>query len=153
MKNSWYLIAVALVFVGAVSQARVGGKDMVDAGASDSTPTHLKGRFKDDYGITYTINDTLWTQGKSSKYHILRWNIANQYLVAKNDTANPSDKGLYTRIDYMDFTGMEPFKWGFCLTAYDALSDSAAEATAAADRKNPRKGCNGYPFSRMKPVE
>ncbi len=113
-------------------------------------PGFLQGNFTDDYGIRYSITDTLWVQQPRTRFHILRWNTKEQYLVARNDGNNPGEKGLYTRIDYMTFEGMEPWKWGFCLTVYDAKNDSIAEATAIADRKNPRKGCNGYPFSRMK---
>jgi hypothetical protein len=45
---------------------------------------------------------------------------------------------------------MAPFLWGFCLTTYDAKTIEEAQTKAKADRANPRKGCNGYPFSRMK---
>jgi hypothetical protein len=50
----------------------------------------------------------------------------------------------------MYFSNMAPFSWGFCLTKYNAKSIEIAEATIPADRTNPRKGCAGYPFSRMK---
>lgn len=113
----------------------------------------LLGNFKDDYDIRYTITDTLWTQHPGIKYHVIRWDTAVQYVIAKNDAANPSEKNLYSRIDYIYFTNMEPFKWGFCLTVYNAASDSIATNSASADRQHPRKGCNGYPFSRMKRTE
>jgi len=116
-------------------------------------PEFALGSFTDDYGISYTINDTLWIQNPKTKYHIIKWNPEKQYLVAKNDVGNKTDGNKYTRIDYMTFSGMEPYLWGFCLTAYDAETDEIAEKTAAADRQNPKKGCNGYPFSRMKRVE
>ena len=116
-------------------------------------PEFALGTFTDDYQITYTINDTLWVQHPNIKYHIIKWNPEQQYLVAKNDAENKTDANKYTRIDYMIFNGMEPFLWGFCLTAYDAATDKIAEETAYADRKNPKKGCNGYPFSRMKKAE
>ena len=116
-------------------------------------PHFALGTFKDDYGISYLINETLWVQNSNAKYHIIKWNIEKQYLVAKNDAGNKTDSNKYTRIDYMTFSGMEPYLWGFCLTAYDAETDAIAEQTAAADRKNPKKGCNGYPFSRMKRIE
>ncbi|HTD94098.1 MAG TPA: hypothetical protein VK644_09810 [Chitinophagaceae bacterium] len=48
---------------------------------------------------------------------------------------------------------MAPFEWGFCLTVYNAKSDSLATQATPADRNHPRKGCNGYPFSRMKRAE
>ena len=53
----------------------------------------------------------------------------------------------------MTFSNMEPYFWGFCLTVYDAATEKIAKKTAYVDRKNPKKGCNGYPFSRMKKVE
>ncbi len=87
------------------------------------------------------------------KFHIIKWNPEKQYLVAKNDSANKTDANKYTRIDYMTFTEMDPWMWGFCLTVYDAATDEIAENTAYVDRQNPKKGCNGYPFSRMKRSE
>lgn len=116
-------------------------------------PAYNLGNFKDDYGIRYTIDDTLWIQHPKTKFHIIKWNAKEQYLIAKNNLNNPGEAGLYTRIDFMAFENMEPYLWGFCLTAYNAPSDAVAEAVATADRKNPRKGCNGFPFSRMKRVE
>ena len=118
---------------------------------SDSTKFML-GDFTDDYGITYTINDTLWTQGPAIKYHVVKWNKKEQYCIARNDVDNPTDVGLYTRIDYMQFTNMIPWTWGFCYTVYKATGEVDAENAASADRTNPRKGCNGFPFSRMKPA-
>jgi len=112
-------------------------------------PAYAIGSFEDDYGIRYQVSDTLWLQLPNSRYHIIKWNVAEKYIIARNDIHNPGEGGLYTRIDYMEFDKMPPWKWGFCLTAYKAETDAIAEATAAADRNNPMKGCNGYPFSRM----
>lgn len=119
---------------------------------TDSVPSLLKGEFVDDYDIRYTVSDSLFFMHPRAKYHIIKWNIKDQYFIAKNDTINPSEKGLYSRIDYMYFENMAPWGWGFCLTVYDAKTDAQAETQAVADRKNPRKGCNGFPFSRMKPA-
>ena len=115
-----------------------------------SLPALLKGSFEDDYGIRYTINDTLWIQHPGAKYHIINCDTAEQYLLVQNDKANKTDGGLFTRIDYMNFMEMEPFRWGFCLTIYNANTLEKAKATTIADRKNPKIGCNGFPFSRMK---
>lgn len=120
--------------------------------AQKLAPSFIKGNFTDDYGIKYSINDTLWVQHPNTKYHIVKWNEKEQYLIAKNGSGHKADENKYTRIDFMTFEGMSPWNWGFCLTAYKASSDLEAEQTAAADRKNPKKGCNGYPFSRMKVV-
>ena len=119
----------------------------------DTIPTFLLGNFTDDYDIRYTITDSLWTQHKGINYHIIEWNAKEQYIIAHNDNNNPSEKGLYTRIDYMTFQNMAPFLWGFCLTVYDAKTKEEAVTKAKADRQNPKKGCGGYPFSRMKQVE
>jgi hypothetical protein len=113
-------------------------------------PAEMTGSFEDDYGIRYKINDTRWMQLPNTRFHIIKWNLEKKYIIAKNDAKNPGDGGLYTRIDYMTFDNMLPWKWGYCLTAYSATTDAIAEATAAADRENPMKGCGGYPFSRMK---
>jgi hypothetical protein len=118
--------------------------------AGDKIPSELKGEFKDDYGIRYTINDSMWIQHPNIKYQVISWNNAGQYLLARNDKNNPSEKGLYTRIDYMSFINMEPFHWGFCLTVYDAKNLEEAKSKPAADRGNAKKGCGGFPFSRMK---
>ena len=116
----------------------------------DSIPAVLLGDFTDDYGIRYSISDSLWVQHPGTRYHILKWNTRDKFLIARNDNGNKSEPGLYTRIDYVSFTNMDPFKWGFCLSVYNAKSDSLAETTYQADKENPRKGCNGFPFSRMK---
>jgi len=110
----------------------------------------LKGTFEDDYGIRYTINDTFWIQHPGAKYHIVNCDTIKQYLLVQNDEANKTDGGLFTRIDYMNFTAMEPFRWGFCLTIYNAATLEKAKATTIADRENPKIGCSGFPFSRMK---
>ena len=116
-------------------------------------PPFIKGLFADDYGLRYTISDTVFSMDGVGKYHIKEWNEAGQYLLVQNDSSNKAEKGLYSRIDYMSFSGMEPFKWGYCLIVYDAPDTAAARRVTAADRTNPKKGCNGYPFSRMKRLE
>jgi len=117
---------------------------------TDTVPSLLKGNFMDDYGIRYTINDSLWIQVPNAKYHIICWNTEAGYLLARNDDGNPGEAGLYTRIDYMSFSNMNPYHWGFCLTVYNAKTIREAEENASADRQNPKKGCGGFPFSRMK---
>lgn len=136
------IILFLLVFAFAQGEAR--------AQQSAKAPAYMLGSFEDDYQIKYKVTDSLWLQLPNTKFHIIKWNTEQKYIIAKNDSKNPGDGNLYTRIDYMIFDNMEPWKWGYCLTAYNAPTDAAAEATAAADRANPKKGCGGYPFSRMK---
>ena len=121
--------------------------------AARQIPPAFRGHFEDDYGIRYMISPKLFLQEPGVKYHILKWNLNEKYIIAKNDEANPSEKGLYTRIDYMEFVNMKPYNWGFCLTAYKAVNAYEAERFAAADRLNPMKGCGGFPFSRLKRIE
>ena len=121
--------------------------------SSPSLPSWLKGNFEDDYGIKYTVSDSLFTLLPAAKYHILEWNETEEYIIARNDEKNPGEQNLFTRIDYMQFKNMDPYMWGFCLTTYNAASPAAAKSAPAADRANPRKGCNNFSFSRMKRID
>lgn len=112
-------------------------------------PVALLGLFKDDYGSRYTINDSMIIQRPGNTYHLVLADTVSKFIIARNDASNPTEPGLYTRIDYMFFEGMAPWTWGYCLTVYNAKSDAEAIAATAADRTNPRKGCNGFPFTRM----
>lgn len=112
-------------------------------------PSFILGDYQDDYGITYTISDTLWLQHPSAKYHILEWAPEDKYFIAQNDTSNPSGGGLFTRIDWIELDGMSPYTWAFCMSAYNAESAEVAASVNIADRTVPKTGCNGFPFSRM----
>ena len=136
----------ALVFLLACSPGPVSVPG--PAGAPDPS---ILGEFVDDYGSRFSITAERWTQHPRSRYHIVRWNAKARYLIARNDADNPSAGNLWTRIDWMQLPGMAPFTWGFCLSAYDAPTAEAAESSRAANREIPRTGCNGFPFSRMKP--
>jgi hypothetical protein len=109
------------------------------------------GRFVDDYGNRYEISDRTWLQLPGARYHVRVWKPAEQYLVAQNDSANRGDPGRWTRIDWLRLTDMAPYTWAFCMSAYNAPTREAAAAAAVARRETPRTGCNGFPFSRMRP--
>lgn len=118
---------------------------------SRNTPDRaLLGDFEDDYSNRFTITAQEWFQPPHGRFHIVAWHTAEQYLIAQNHSANASDGGKWTRIDWMSFSGMEPFTWGFCLSAYAAPSAAAAESVRTAKRSTPKTGCNGFPFSRMR---
>ena len=117
--------------------------------ASSSAPAALQGAFVDDYGIRYAIGPDLWAQGETARYHIVRWNAAERYAVARNDTANTSDGGRWTRIDWVALDGGE-YAWAYCYAVYDAATEADALAALPSGRDTPRTGCNGHPFSRMK---
>jgi hypothetical protein len=118
---------------------------------TQKVPDYLVGSFQDDYNIEYELTEKLFFQKPGTRFHILKWNIDDQYFIARNDSLNSYDPNLYSRIDWVKFEEMQPFEWGFCLTAYNAATPDSAEIAAVPDRNNPKTGCNGYPFSRMKP--
>lgn len=121
-------------------------------GASDtSPPAALIGRFADDYGDVYDVSREQWAQTGNGRYRIVEWNSAQQYLIAQNDSANRTDGGKWTRIDWLTLQGMAPYGWGFCMTAWSAPTRDSARATAPARRDIPRTGCGGFPFTRMRP--
>jgi len=121
--------------------------------AAGTPPSLLLGDFEDDYGIRYTITLQTWRQHPATTFHLVRWEPEGRYLIARNDADNPGDGGLWTRIDWVELSGMPPYRWAFCLSAYDAPTAAEAEATTLAVRETPRTGCNGYPFSRMRPSD
>lgn len=112
-------------------------------------PDLLRGSFVDDYQVSHTISDSLWTLGSRDRYHIVVSNDSARYLIARNDSGNTSDPGKWSRIDWMVLP-MPPYEWAFCLIEYKAESRDLAEANTSADRDHPRSGCNGFPFSRMR---
>ena len=149
MKTVFTSVAItllAIIFCSCKSSKSVGQS----RGIEHRVPALLMGDFIDDYGVQYRIDDSVWVQFPHTKYHILQADTVAQYLIARNDKGNPGDQELYTRIYYMMFDNMRPFLWGFCLTEYKAKSMEEAINKAVADRQNPREGCNGFPFSRMK---
>jgi len=56
----------------------------------------MLGEFTDDYDIHYGITDSLWIQYPGARYHIIKWNTDEQYIIARNDDKNPDDGGLFT---------------------------------------------------------
>ena len=116
-------------------------------------PALVVGEFVDDYGSRYTISADEWFHHPAIRYRIVMWNPARQYAIAQNAPTNLQAAGLWTRIDWMPVSGMPPYEWAFCLSAYEAPSARAAEATEIARRDQPQIGCNGFPFSRMRRVQ
>lgn len=117
-----------------------------------TAPAMLLGTFEDDYGVPYTIRKSIVYQHTANTYHIKFWNLEEQYLIAQNDADNASGEQRWTRIDWIELTDMAPYTWAYCLSAYDAKTAQAAEEVTIANGNEPRTGCNGFPYSRMKPV-
>ena len=106
------------------------------------------GDFTDDYGINYSISSETWIQYPEFKLNILKIDSSEMFVLGYN----PIDS-TYTKIDYMPFENQSPFTWGFCYTTYDKKDQDEAISENPADRSAPKTGCNGFPFSRMEPVE
>lgn len=142
----WWLVA-SLALCGCAADG-----DALDARHDATPPALVIGDFVDDYGIVYRISEQTWHQLPNTRYRVVRWHPEAQYLVAQNDASNASDAGLWTRIDWIALPGMPPYEWAFCLSAYDAPTQADAEHTTIARRDEPKTGCNGFPFSRMRRV-
>jgi len=144
------VVAVAVVAVVPLVASVVQGAAASARERPPGPPALILGDFTDDYGNQYTVTPTEFLQRPRASYIALRWDSAGQFLIARNGANNPGDANLYSRIDWMPLTGMAPYEWAFCLSAYNAPSAAAAESTHVAKRETPRTGCNGFPFSRMK---
>ena len=144
-KSTFLLVTLAVA--AACAKAPVSTRP-----TASRAPTELIGQFTDDYGNAFRVADSLFEQLPRGRFHVVEWNLGEQYFIARNGDTNPSDGGLWTRIDWMRFADMAPFTWGFCMTAYRAPTEAAARATPSANRATPRTGCNGHPFSRMRPA-
>lgn len=115
-------------------------------------PTELPlGRFADDYGITYSIRDSTWSQQPGSAYQIVETLEGELGLILKQP-ATDSTAAQWTRVDWMLLDDMDPWEWAYCYSGWDLPSLEAAFDTPPADRTTPLTGCGGYPFSRMRPA-
>lgn len=141
-------LAVLLLLAGC---ATTPPRDPAPAAAA-APPPEVLGRFLDDYGNAFELTPDEFRQLPRNRFHVVEWHARERFLVARNDSANAGDAGLWTRIDWMPFADMAPYTWGFCMTAWRAPTREAARATPPADRATPRTGCNGHPFSRLRPA-
>jgi hypothetical protein len=110
-------------------------------------PTYLLGNFMDDYGIEYSISDSTWTQTPGIRFDIMKVDSKDMFILGYN----PLDS-TYTKIEFMLFQDQLPYAWGFCYSTYDKKDKDEAISGAFAKRETPKTGCNGFPFSRMKPA-
>ena len=144
----------ALVVSAAASVSGCGGarSAVTNSAHVSQAPAALLGAFTDDYGGRYRITSTAWQHGTRNRYDVVAWYPDSQFVIARNAETNPTDGGMWTRIDWMPLEGMAPYTWAFCLSAYKAPTREAAQATQVANRGTPRTGCSGFPFSRMQRV-
>lgn len=152
----WCVSVTALGLVAgsaACAHGRTASSGAALSGAASArAPASVLGRFVDDYEGRYEISTTHWRHGTRLVYEIESWHADSQYVIARNASTNPRDAGTWVRIDWMPLTGMPPYAWAYCLSAYNAPTRDEARASRTANRAAPRTGCNGFPFSRMRAV-
>lgn len=146
-------LAAVVCFFGCASTVRTGAPASQASPVStprNAAPDFMLGLFDDDYGGSFSISSTDFVQLPRGRFHIVEWNVPQQYFIAQNDSLNRADPNKWTRIDWMPLSGMEPYTWAFCFSAYKAASRADANTTLTARRDTPRTGCSGFPFTRMK---
>ena len=105
----------------------------------------VQGQFTDNYGGRQTVTQTLWDDGYG-KYHIVAWDPAQSFLIARNDTANTYSPDLYSRIDWTQSGG----NLYSCFAAFDAATPALASSAAAPDASMPDTGgCGGFSWTRL----
>lgn len=123
---------------------------IVQAQKSNKIPTKFQGTFEDDYGSKYLVTDSTFQMIPHSRYNVIEWDEQGQYFLVQNDAGNKYMPNLFSKISIAPLQDMKPFTWAFCFTTYKSNSIEEARAEKS-DASNPKQGCNGYPFSRMKP--
>jgi hypothetical protein len=144
------LFAAALL--AAIGLAACAARSPRLTSGSAFAPALVRGDFTDDYRGQFSISDSIWFQRPRNRFRVVEWHQDEMYLIAQNAPDDPTAPGLWTRIDWLSLDNMNPFTWGFCLTAFNAPSRDAARATPPAARNTPRTGCNGFPFTRMQRI-
>ena len=71
--------ALVLVFLSALACGGTGPRSP-EAGR----PAFLLGRFVDDYGVEYTIDERMWVQHPAARYRVVRWDAAGRYLIGSS---------------------------------------------------------------------
>lgn len=153
-KHLFILVALAIILVSCSDVERdhaqsPPGQENISVDASPGTPLPT-GVFTDDYDSRHDISSESWTQDSTYRYVFVQH--LDRTVIARNDSLNPSEGGLYSRIDWITLSDNLPYTWAFCLTAYDATDFQAALDMPPADGTAPMTGCNGFPFTRMQPV-
>jgi hypothetical protein len=119
----------------------------------DDPPPALLGTFEDDYGNRYEISEDRWQEGPSARYRVKEWRGSQRYLVAQAVSETGATDGGWTRIDWLPLDDGQPWSWGFCTSTWDAATFAEARASDVADSTDPRTGCGGFPFSRMRRIQ
>ena len=118
-------------------------------GQPAAPPALVLGDFGDDHGHLYRITREAFEMLPRTRHHIVAWQPDRQFLIARADSTASAPRGSWLRIDWMALSGMAPYTWAYCFTAYSAPTADSARVTRSADRTTPRTRCGGHPFPRM----
>lgn len=118
----------------------------------DQNDAFIIGDFQDDYNYQYHITNDKWLLQPELLYQFTKWDKENNYIIASSRDKT-SGKKKYTRIDYVLLEDMVPYTWCYCISNYEKESPDEAESIINIDSNDLKKGCNGFPFSRMKKVD
>ncbi|MBO4712171.1 hypothetical protein J5681_09715 [bacterium] len=120
-----------------------------DADTGTEEPLEIIGSYLDDWGTFHVISEADWSMESSygkSVYHISQYDNEQDFVIAQNDKDNEYNPELWSRFDYTEKDG----DLYYCQTAFDAESEEAALATAAADKTDPAtSGCGDYPWTKL----
>lgn len=112
-------------------------------------PAVLLGDFVDDYDTRYRLTADRFREGRTT-YRIVEWQPAAEYLLAQQTDSTGADLARWSRFDWVMLPDQGVYRWGYCHSAWRAPSLDSARRTLVVDRTNPRRGCNGHPFTRMR---
>ncbi len=115
------------------------------------SPPFPTGEFTDDYGSRHVIGPGEWRQDAYTRTQIVRWNAASRYLIGRSIPEDSTQTAGWVRIDWIPLDS-PPYTWAYCIIAYDKPDAASAEAVTTAKPETPRTGCNGYPYTRLRPA-
>lgn len=119
------------------------------ASPSSTPPAALLGDFIDDYNTRYGITADRFREGRTT-YRIVEWHPAAQFLLAQQTDSTGATVARWSRFDWVMLPDQGAYRWGYCHSAWRAPSLDSARHTLVVNRDNPRRGCNGNPFTRMR---
>ncbi len=86
----------------------------------------------------------------TSVFHITIVNNVADFLIAQADSKNQYYASLWNRFDW-NVDGNNVLR--VCETAYQAATEQEALATPAANAQDFDKGCGGFPWSVLTPIQ
>lgn len=122
-----------------------------DAGNDSSVPVDapsIEGVYTDGYFEQRITADTWYVD--VSVFRIKLVNNTEKFVIALNDSKNAYNPNLWSRFDWATNSNNVLI---YCQTAYDAATEQEALNTTPANAQDLAKGCDGFPWSPLTPIE